>query len=68
MTSEELLTVSDVAECLRVSEETVREWLRKQLLHGYNFGGRTGWRVPASEIGRLLDAHAGKRPSRAREL
>jgi excisionase family DNA binding protein len=63
MANEELLTVVEVASRLRVTEETVREWLRRQTLSGYNFGGRTGWRIPASEIGRLLEAHSGKRPS-----
>ena len=50
----DLLTVPDVASRLRVSEETVRSWLRKNELSGYNFGGRTGWRVPATEVERLL--------------
>lgn len=67
MKNDELLTVADVAARLRVSEETVRQWLRKDVLSGYNFGGRTGWRVPASEIARLLDARTGKRPSYIRK-
>ena len=67
MASEELLTVTDVAMRLRVSEETVRHWLRKEVLNGYNFGGRTGWRIPASEVGRLLDAKTGKRSSHSRK-
>lgn len=57
----ELLTVPDVASRLKVSEETVRGWLRRNELHGYNFGGRTGWRIPESEIERLLNLKAGKR-------
>jgi excisionase family DNA binding protein len=62
MSNEELLTVVDVAARLRVTEETVREWLRRQVIHGYNFGGRTGWRIPATEIPRLLATKVRKRP------
>lgn len=65
MDTETLLTVADVAVRLRVREETVREWLRRGELHGFNFGGRTGWRVPVSEIERLLTSKAGKRPGHA---
>lgn len=62
MASDNLLTVSDVAERLRVSDETVRQWLRTQVLLGYNLGGRAGWRVPASELGRFMASRAGKLP------
>jgi excisionase family DNA binding protein len=61
MSSEDLLTVEDVAHRLRVADETVRQWLRTEQLSGYNFGGRTGWRIPASEVDRLLASKAGKR-------
>ena len=67
MPTEELLTVADIAGRLRVTEETVRDWLRTDQLAGYNFGGRTGWRIPASEIERLLASKAGKRRSRRPE-
>lgn len=63
----ELLTVPDVATRLKVTEETVRGWLRRNELHGYNFGGRTGWRIPESEIERLLHLKAGKRSSGVRD-
>jgi excisionase family DNA binding protein len=62
---DELLTVPEIALRLKVREETVREWLRKNEIHGYNFGGRTGWRIPASEIGALLSARSGKRSTSA---
>jgi excisionase family DNA binding protein len=57
-----LLTVADVAARLRVSQETVREWLRTGALQGYNLGGQAGWRVPEGAINQLLAARVGKRP------
>lgn len=56
-----LLTVSDVAARLKVSQETVREWLRTDQLAGYNLGGQAGWRVPVEEVERLLSSRRGKR-------
>lgn len=61
MDQERLLTVPDVSSWLQVSQETVREWLRSEQLKGYNLGGQAGWRVPASEVERLLLARFGKR-------
>jgi excisionase family DNA binding protein len=63
MADDDLLTVSDVATRLRVNEETVRDWLRRKELHGYNLGGRAGWRVPTQEVDRFLAARTDKRPS-----
>jgi excisionase family DNA binding protein len=57
----EFLTVPDVASRLKVSKETVREWLRTEQLTGYNLGGRAGWRVSPAEVERLLSARIGKR-------
>jgi len=69
---DELLAVPEVASRLKVRAETVREWLRTDQISGYNFGGRTGWRIPASEIERLLAANIGMRHSstevRARQI
>jgi excisionase family DNA binding protein len=56
-----LLTVTDVAERLKVSPETVREWLRTGALDGYNLGGQAGWRITEEAIERLLETRAGKR-------
>ena len=67
MAESELLTVLDVAARLKVTEETVRGWLRKNELNGYNFGGRTGWRIPETEIERLLSLKAGKRMASTRD-
>lgn len=60
-TADDLLTVPDVAARLKVGEETVREWLRTDQLRGYNFGGRTGWRIPADEVTQLLKRKTAKR-------
>jgi len=51
---QELLAVPDVAVRLKVTQETVRHWLRTQRINGYNLGGRAGWRIPAGEVRRLL--------------
>jgi excisionase family DNA binding protein len=56
----DFLTVPDVALRLKVSRETVREWLRTEQLTGYNLGGRAGWRVSAREVDRLLSSRLGK--------
>jgi excisionase family DNA binding protein len=58
----DLLTVADVAARLKVSQETVRQWLRTEQLRGYNLGGQAGWRIRGSEVERLLADRVGKRP------
>jgi excisionase family DNA binding protein len=52
---EELLTVKEVAERLRLSEETIRRWARKGQLRAVRMGAtRGGWRVYASDVADLL--------------
>lgn len=58
---ETYLTVPDVATRLKVSRETVREWLRTEQLAGYNLRGRAGWRISESELERLLAARSSGR-------
>lgn len=48
------LTVPEAAEVLRVHEETVRRWLQAGRLKGSKLPGRGDWRVPQSEIDRVL--------------
>ncbi len=55
MADERLLTVGEVAERLRTSEETVRRWLRSGRLRGGRPGGtRLGWRITEAEVRRFM--------------
>jgi excisionase family DNA binding protein len=57
---DKLLTVAEVAERLRVHPESVRRWLRAKRIRGVMMGGkRGGYRIPASELARLLEQGAG---------
>ena len=57
--TEVILTVPEVAERLRVQDETVRRWLRSGRLRGVLLSRRAGYRVPASEVRRLLGLELG---------
>jgi excisionase family DNA binding protein len=49
-----LLTVREVAEALRVSEKTIRSWIKeRRILHASKVTRRAGWRIPRSEVERL---------------
>lgn len=50
-----LLTVDQVAERLKVNEQSVRRWLREGKLKGVAFGGRTGWRISEDDLQAFLD-------------
>ena len=55
MQNEPFLTVAAAAERLAISQESVRIWLRTGKLRGYRPGGvKIGWRIPASEVERVL--------------
>ena len=57
MASEHQLTVPETAERLRITEETVRRWLRSGKIRGVRLGGtKAGYRIPESEVTRLLTA------------
>jgi excisionase family DNA binding protein len=61
MHGEQLLKVDEVADRLRVNPETVRRMLRRGRLRGSMPAGiRGGWRIPASEVDRLLKETEGK--------
>jgi len=55
----EWLTVGEVAERLKVSEETVRRWLRAGRLNGTLLSRKAGYRVRADEVERFLAGDAG---------
>jgi excisionase family DNA binding protein len=52
---EQMYTVREAAERLKSSEDTVRRWLRTGKIRGVMPGGtKLGYRIPASEIERVL--------------
>jgi excisionase family DNA binding protein len=55
MMEERMYTVKQVAELFGANEETVRRWLRVGRIKGVMPGGqKLGYRIPASEVERLL--------------
>jgi excisionase family DNA binding protein len=67
MVNEEWLTVQEAASRLKVQPETIRVWLRDRRLKGTQpLNRRVGWRIPASEVERLLRGEPeDQRPNRA---
>jgi len=53
---DELLTVKEVAEKLRLSEEAVRRLLRSEKLHGYTVQG--SWRIKLEDLKAYLERQA----------
>ncbi len=59
--AERYLTVPEIAEQLRVTEDTVRRWLRERRLRGFMPGGpRGGYRVRESELERFISELEGE--------
>lgn len=58
MDEERWYTVEEIVDMLKVHEQTVRRWLRTGELKGYSFGGKTGWRIKASDLAAFLERHA----------
>jgi len=48
----DLMTVNEVAELLKVQEETIRNWLRSGKLKGVKLGNR--WRVTTNDLEKFL--------------
>jgi excisionase family DNA binding protein len=63
-----LLTVSDVAAALRVSQWTVREYLRIGKLRGQRLGGNGPWRVRSADLEAFLEAPAAPSTPRPRPV
>ena len=53
-------TVEEIAQRLKVTDQTVRRWLRSGELVGQNFGGRTGYRIREVEVNAFLKRGQGK--------
>lgn len=51
---DKLLTVREVAERVRVHEDTVRRWLRRGQLGGIWLSDAAGWRIPEEDLERFL--------------
>jgi excisionase family DNA binding protein len=51
--SEELLTVREVAERLKISEYTVRKLCRAQKIRAKKLPGGSEWRISSAEIDKL---------------
>lgn len=60
--AEELLTVPEVADMLRLNEQTVRRWLRDGTLPGFRLGHnrKAGWRIPRTDVERYIEAQRGE--------
>lgn len=54
MEGERMYTVAEVADRLRLHQQTIREWLRLGKLKGVRLGGtKAGWRIPIAEVERV---------------
>lgn len=52
--SEEILTVSEAAKYLKLTDNTIRRLLTKKELHGKKIG--SVWRIPKSKIEKYLES------------
>jgi len=59
---EEVYTVQEVAEILKVHEATIWRWCRSGDLPAFQVGQQ--WRIWASDLHRVIDARANMRPGR----
>jgi excisionase family DNA binding protein len=57
---EKWFTVDEIAERLKVTDQTVRRWLKSGDLVGHNFSGRTGWRIREKDVNAFLERRMGK--------
>ena len=67
MPRDEYQTVQEVADRLKVSEATVRQWIKDQALRAIDIG--KGWRIADTDLDAFLAEHATRpRPASADEL
>lgn len=48
------LTVRDIAQLLKVKEDTVRRWIRQERVAATFFGGRAGYRIRRADLQKFL--------------
>jgi excisionase family DNA binding protein len=61
---QELFTVKEVADALKLEEATIREWLRDGYLKGVQIGPRRSWRITQVEFDRVSSGPVGNRKFR----
>lgn len=52
---DELYTVRDIQDRLKVHGDSVRRWLRQGEIEGIDLGGRTGYRVTGHALNAFVD-------------
>lgn len=60
MADERWFTTRDIADLLKVSDQTVWRWLKSGEMRGINLSGKSGWRVRESEVNAFIEAREGK--------
>ncbi len=66
MNDKKLLTPTDVANRLNVSERTVTVWLRNGHLRGFKIGKE--WRISPNDLQAFLEASANMPPDKPRSI
>ena len=59
MPANEILTVQEVADYLKVKPTTMRQWIRQGELEANKFGGE--WRVSDEQLQAFMEKHRGTR-------
>ena len=57
LAAERGMVAAEIAAVVRQDEETVRRWLREGDLRGYNFGGKSGYRIRASDLEAFIESY-----------
>lgn len=60
MADERWFTTREIAELLKVSDQTVWRWLKTGRMRGINLSGKTGWRVRESDVNAFIEELEGK--------
>lgn len=51
---DQLLTVPEVSECLRIDPQSTRRWLRETNMPGISLGQGAGWRIRRADLAQFL--------------